>query len=145
MRNLQNVQVKIGSGFETVCPFPVGAIYQSTSSTSPASIYGGEWTPLTDGRFLRPQGSWNNLGGENEHKLTVAEMPSHQHISTDAARSCNVSSGSGYTVPCYNSYGNNGGWTSWTGGSTAHNNIPPHIEHVIAGIEFPNILGGVLC
>lgn len=79
MRNLQNVQVRTGSGFETVCPFPVGAIYQSTSSTSPASIYGGGWTPLTDGRFLRPQGSWNNLGGENEHKLTVAEMPRHNH------------------------------------------------------------------
>ncbi len=79
MRNLQNVQVRTGSGFEKVCPFPVGAIYQSTSSTSPASIYGGGWTSLTDGRFLRPQESWNNLGGENEHKLTVAEMPSHSH------------------------------------------------------------------
>lgn len=126
MRNLQNVQVKIGSGFETVCPFPVGAIYQSTNSISPASIYGGGWIPLTDGRFLRPQGSWNDLGGENEHTLTIAEMPRHQHISTDAARSCNVGSGSGYTVPCYNAYGNNGGWTSWTGDSAAHNNIPAY-------------------
>ena len=79
MRNLQNVQVRIGSGFETVCPFPVGAIYQSTNPTSPASIYGGGWTSLTDGRFLRPQGSCNDLGGENEHKFTVVEMQSHSH------------------------------------------------------------------
>lgn len=126
MRNLQNVQVKIGSGFETVCPFPVGAIYQSTNSTSPASIYGGEWTPLTDGRFLRPQGSWNNLGGENEHTLTVAEMPSHQHMSTDTGRTGNMGNGAGYTAPVVNSYGGNAAYTSWTGGSAAHNNIPAY-------------------
>lgn len=126
MRNLQNIQVRIGSGFETVCPFPVGAIYQSTSSTSPAYIYGGGWTPLTDGRFLRPQGSWNNLGGENEHTLTVAEIPSHQHMSTDAGRTGNIGSGAGYTAPIINNYGGNAAYTSWTGGSAAHNNIPAY-------------------
>ena len=124
MRDLQNVQVKIGSGFEKVCPFPVGAIYQSTSSTSPAYIYGGGWTSLTDGRFLRPQGSWNNLGGENEHTLTVAEMPSHQHRSTDAGKTGNTGSGAGYTVPVINSYGGGAAYTSWEGYSAAHNNIP---------------------
>ena len=103
MRNLQNVQVRTGSGFETVCPFPVGAIYQSTSSTSPASIYGGGWTPLTDGRFLRPQGSWNNLGGENEHKLTVAEMPSHSHtyFEMQSAGNWAVSGGKWRTLQWY--------------------------------------------
>ena len=126
MRNLQNVQVKIGSGFETVCPFPVGAIYQSTDSTSPASIYGGGWTSLTDGRFLRPQGSWNNLGGENEHTLTVAEIPSHQHMSTNAGRTGNFSNGAGYTAPVINSYGGGATYTSWTGGSAAHNNVPAY-------------------
>ena len=122
MRNLQNVQVRTGSGFETVCPFPVGAIYQSTSSTSPASIYGGGWTPLTDGRFLRPQGSWNNLGGENEHKLTVAEMPSHSHtyFEMQSVGSWAVNGGSGGLF--------NGIWknTSHTGDNAAHNNIPAY-------------------
>ena len=126
MRNLQNVQVKIGSGFETVCPFPVGAIYQSTSSTSPASIYGGGWSALTDGRFLRPQGSWNGLGGENEHHLTVAEMPAHRHKSTDIGRTGNFGSGAGYTAPVVNDYGGNAAYTSGTGGSAAHNNIPAY-------------------
>ena len=31
--------------------FPVGFIYQSTSSTSPASLYGGSWERI-QGRFL---------------------------------------------------------------------------------------------
>lgn len=126
MRNLQNVQVRIGSGFETVCPFPVGAIYQSTNPTSPASIYGGGWTPLTDGRFLRPQGSWNNLGGENEHTLTIAEIPRHQHMSTEIGRSGNFASGAGYTAPVINNYGGAGTYTSFTGNSQSHNNIPAY-------------------
>lgn len=126
MRNLQNIQVRTNSGFETVCPFPVGAIYQSTNSTSPASIYGGGWTSLTDGRFLRPQGSWNNLGGEDTHTLTVAEMPSHIHRSTDAGRTGNFTNGAGYTAPVVNGYGGNAAYTSWEGGSAAHNNIPAY-------------------
>ena len=66
--NLQNFQVKSGSFFTTLNPFPVGYIYMSTSSTSPASIYGGTWQSLTDGKFLRPNGSWNSTGGANSHK-----------------------------------------------------------------------------
>lgn len=125
MRNLQNVQVKIGSGFETVCPFPVGAIYQSTSSTSPASIYGGGWTPLTDGRFLRPQGSWNNLGGENEHKLTVAEMPSHSHMFHGRSNSI-AQQGSNCWITEYLATNNHDAFIAHTGGNTAHNNIPAY-------------------
>lgn len=70
MRNLQQVQVRTSSGFEKICPFPVGYIYMSTQSTSPASIYGGTWVSLTDGAFLRASGSWNSRGGAstNTHK-----------------------------------------------------------------------------
>lgn len=124
MRNLQNVQVRTGSGFETVCPFPVGAIYQSTSSTSPASIYGGGWTSLTDGRFLRPQGSWNNLGGENEHKFTVAEMPSHKHKADWSPQDGNsgiIRLGGSTPNP-----GNAEGNIRAEGGNKPHNNVPAY-------------------
>lgn len=127
MRNLQNIQVKIGSGFETVCPFPVGAIYQSTNSTSPASIYGGSWTSLTDGRFLRPYGSWNNLGGENEHKLTVAEMPSHDHALRNTGRSTNGPGTFGVVDPWATGDSNaydHGTW--YRGEDKPHNNIPAY-------------------
>lgn len=46
----------------------VGAVYQSSQPTSPASLFGGTWSPLTDGRFLRPDNSWRTLGGSNEHR-----------------------------------------------------------------------------
>ena len=47
--------------------YPVGAIYMATNATSPAEMFGGTWSPLTDGRFLRPMGSYNSLGGTTEH------------------------------------------------------------------------------
>ena len=74
MINIQNIAVKANSSFQTVCPFPVGYIYQSTNSTSPANIFGGSWTALTDGRFLRPNGSWNSTGGQNQHSHPAGGM-----------------------------------------------------------------------
>ena len=47
--------------------YPVGTIYTATNATSPAEMFGGTWSPLTDGRFLRPMGSYNSLGGTTEH------------------------------------------------------------------------------
>ena len=47
--------------------YPVGAVYQSSQPTSPAALFGGTWSQLTDGRFLRPYNSWRDLGGSNEH------------------------------------------------------------------------------
>lgn len=44
MVNLQNIQVKSGSNFTTVCPFPVGYIYMSSTNTSLASVFGGTWS-----------------------------------------------------------------------------------------------------
>ena len=67
MRELSTLQVNTGSTFEGFCPFPVGYIYQSTDSTSPADLYGGTWSALSDGRFLQPSGSWNSTGGAETH------------------------------------------------------------------------------
>lgn len=72
----QDLYVNTGE-FEKVCPFPIGYIYLSTSSTSPATIYGGTWTALTDSKFLRPSGSWNSTGGSQ--KISVNQIPSHRH------------------------------------------------------------------
>lgn len=72
--NLQNFYVKSDSTFTTLIPFPVGYIYMSTNGTSPASIYGGTWQALTDGRFLRPNGSWNSTGGQNQHSHSAGGM-----------------------------------------------------------------------
>lgn len=68
MRELSQVRVKVQEQFENICPFPIGYIYMSSNSTSPADIYGGNWTQLTDNRFLRPSTTWNSTGGSSTHQ-----------------------------------------------------------------------------
>lgn len=58
--------------------YPVGAIYQSTASTSPASLFGGSWSQITS-RFLYNTTFSTGTGGESSHTLTESEMPSHSH------------------------------------------------------------------
>lgn len=57
--------------------YPVGALYISYTSTSPASLFGGSWTQIT-GRFLRAAND-ANTGGADTVTLTTAQMPSHTH------------------------------------------------------------------
>ena len=68
--------------------YPVGSIYISYSTTSPASFLGGTWEYFAGGRTLvgrDTSGSdvsfvtTGNTGGEKTHTLTVSEMPSHTH------------------------------------------------------------------
>ena len=68
MINLQNVKAKNGSTWHTLCPFPVGFIYMSYTNTSPASTFGGGWTPIT-GRFLYANNS-TSAGGSNTASFT---------------------------------------------------------------------------
>ena len=139
MINIQNIQVKASNSFQTVCPFPVGYIYQSTNSTSPASIFGGTWTALNDGRFMRYSGSWNATGGESEHTLVSTELPRHCHaIPYLAAWGQSGNSGSlGWTYTVQNADSAGGYWNTYTradvrdastanGYGSAHNNLPPY-------------------
>lgn len=66
MIDLQDVKVKNSSDWDSICPFPVGAYYISNTSTSPASIFGGTWSQITDGRFMRPATN-TSVGGSNSH------------------------------------------------------------------------------
>lgn len=61
--------------------YPVGSIYLSVNSTSPATLFGGLWTQLKD-RFLLGASSTYSVGstgGAATHKLSVDEMPRHAH------------------------------------------------------------------
>ena len=144
MRNLQNIQVRTGSGFETVCPFPVGAIYQSTSSqVQPASMAeGGHLSQMVDsldrkglGIILAEKMRTNSLSqkcqaifiiiqlyykGIVNLELTPMECIKPMHMIKD-----NFRLGLRAVMP--------------------HITTFPHTEHATAGIELPNILGGVLC
>ena len=57
--------------------YPVGSIYKSTNSMSPAELFGGTWERIKD-QFLLASGDTytaGSTGGEAEHTLTQAEIP----------------------------------------------------------------------
>ena len=54
--------------------YPVGAIYLSYSSVTPADLFGGTWSSITTG-VLRAKGA-NSTGGADTHTLTNAQLPS---------------------------------------------------------------------
>lgn len=68
--------------------YPIGAIYMSTVSTNPATLFKiGNWEALPAGRVLLAQGTstWGvnysagGTGGEDKHTLTVNESAPHNH------------------------------------------------------------------
>lgn len=61
--------------------YPVGSIYLSVNTTSPATLFGGTWERIKD-KFLLGVGdtySLNDTGGEAQHTLVQSEIPAHTH------------------------------------------------------------------
>lgn len=58
---------------------PVGSFYFSIQSTSPSSLFGGQWTQVT-GAAIRGYTSTGYVGNDS-HTLTTNEIPSHNHVS----------------------------------------------------------------
>ena len=66
---------------------PVGSIYESTDSTSPADLFGGTWEAMDPGRVLVSAGTAStgtvynagDKGGEEAHQLTESENGPHAH------------------------------------------------------------------
>lgn len=53
------ITTKINDIWKTI--YPVGALYLSVNSTSPASLFGGTWTQIAQGRALFGAGSLNSI------------------------------------------------------------------------------------
>jgi len=117
--------------------WPVGSIYQSSSSTSPASFWGGTWERIKD-RFLLAAGDTyaaGSTGGEAKHTLTTDEMPSHFHY----VRIGNKSGSRSSRYITYDEGTNVSYWpgteeatsTTKVGSSQPHNNMPPYIAKYI--------------
>ncbi len=111
--------------------YPVGSIYMSVSSTSPASLFGGTWEQLKD-RFLLGAGSTytnGNTGGSATHKLSVNEIPSHSHPVKERNNGQSVTT-TGWSLSIENGkYTSNTAdmYVGNTGGGAAHNNMPPYL------------------
>ena len=123
--------------------YPVGSIYLSVNSTSPASLFGGTWEQLKD-RFLLGAGSAyaaGSTGGEAAHTLSINEIPSHAgHLYGNAGgvngkgdakgawlKEININSS--LTTSYGWNYKNNEYYpvNRSLGGGAAHNNMPPYL------------------
>lgn len=122
--------------------YPVGSIYMSVNSTSPATLFGGTWARIT-GRFLlaaTDNGSSGasqaagNTGGAATVTLTAEQsgLPKHTHTATTkyaqtagtgTARYHIASSGS-TTSTNFVTISNN----TAQGASEAHENMPPYLS-----------------
>lgn len=120
--------------------YPVGSIYMSTSSTSPATIFGGGTWEQIENRFLLAAGSEyeaGTTGGETEHALELEEMPSHAHpIYAPNAGGAEEGAALGFPtvgdkktwwVEASKTGVRGGGKGEKDGEARAHNNMPPYI------------------
>lgn len=116
--------------------YPVGSIYMSVNSTSPAALFGGTWERIQD-TFLLAAGTNHaagSTGGEENHVLTVNEMPSHNHNYAQYVGCVGWTGSSNWNVVKTT---NNDGYTNTNtsgymstfnkGGGQAHNNMPPFL------------------
>jgi chemotaxis protein histidine kinase CheA len=116
--------------------YPIGSYYWSENDTSPEELFGGKWKKI-EGRFLFASDSNHYVGqtgGEERHKLTLDEMPSHSHgyqkfKYKDYWNAENKASGNSYYFLERDSSTNNieSSTTESKGNSQSHNNMPPYL------------------
>lgn len=121
----------------SLAAYPVGAIYISYNSTSPASLFGGSWTRLSGFfPFFNTSVDYKTHGSAT-HTLSISEMPSHSHtIRTNDGTNTwpryyktNAKAGDLWNLLTWNSSntgGNGQPYLTNTGGGGAHNNMPPY-------------------
>lgn len=135
--NMYEQIVELKSQIAAPSQVPVGQIIELDSSVTanPSTLFGyGTWTPFGAGRVTIGSGSATDIngetkafnagstGGEYNHRLTTAELPSHTHgITIENTRGVG-SDGAEDGKSSFTS-----GTTQATGGNQSHNNIQPYI------------------
>jgi hypothetical protein len=109
--------------------YPVGSIYTSVVSTSPATHFGGTWEAFAQGKVVVGLDSADtdfdtvgNTGGAKTHTLITDEIPSHTHSMSIENASGTGSTGSSNGASSFSTVN-----TSATGGGQAHNNLQPYV------------------
>ena len=138
------IMVRIPTYLDLDTVYPVGSVYISVNSTSPASLFGGTWELIQNKFLLGTDDLVNigNTGGEATHILTTQEMPSHEHrvivipegSSSNYAIAIDGRGEAGSTNPIISwttTVDRNNVWAQATGGGQAHNNMPPYIKVAI--------------
>lgn len=125
MINLSAIQIKNDNGWDRACPFPVGYVYISSNSTSPANIYGGTWSEITGGRYFRANETWDT-GGSNT--ISVSQIPSHAHGQGAPYYGDNTGSHTGHTT-YWGRYSNTTRPDTYnSGGATVLSNVPRRVR-----------------
>lgn len=58
--------------------YPIGAIFASTSSTSPSNMFGGTWSQIVnDSCLMACSNNVGNYGGSKN--ITIENLPPHRH------------------------------------------------------------------
>ena len=76
MASVGTIKYKNGSSWVDIL-HPVNSFYISYASTSPANLFDGTWTQVTDAALRGATGT--GYVGSDSHTLTTNEMPSHKH------------------------------------------------------------------
>ena len=117
---------------------PVGSLYISENSTSPAELFGGTWERI-EGKFIMGAGDTypaGSTGGEAKVAITVEQMPRHKHdwIGVMNKRKGEIDHSNyapdiseDYLVSSYNSKAG----VQYAGEGKPHNNIPPYYSMYI--------------
>lgn len=139
--NNQASQMYISAEGSPLIYYPVGSYYETSDSTfNPNNEWGGTWELEAEG-LVHIGAGLNYIigatGGEEKHKLTIAEMPSHTHVQNQHRHGMGElwSEGSGSTN-AYILTSNRERMTRYTayvtptnqntGGDGDHNNMQPY-------------------
>ena len=131
--------------------YPVGSIFMSIESTSPASLYGGQWSTVTN--CALGHGLMYDAGeyfGSNTHTLTIKELPAHTHTVANVIydygwqkptdNKAHPDNGAGVNTP----FGNGTITTSSTGGGRLVFGCPKNLQRQHLGTHCLEFSGEVL-
>lgn len=113
--------------------YPVGSVLAFTQNVDPNTLFHGQtWARFAKGRTLvgvnesdTTFATVGKTGGEQTHKLTTSEMPSHTH-NVQGGASNGTKAGLQSYASYFSSYRTISGAAYATGGGGAHNNLQPY-------------------
>lgn len=149
MANVKELLINGVNIFDLI--YPVGSVVILKDSTNPSELYGGTWTRVKGKTIVGVDEDDDSFktsgltGGEKTHKLTIEEMPSHNHDFKNGSHTWYWGTGSGTvyaptnvasgSVPSpYNYMSTVQGANTTTnnsGGGQSHNNLPPYVTYYI--------------
>ena len=113
--------------------YPIGSIYMTVSDTNPFETFKfGVWEKI-ENRFLLASSNIHmngETGGEENHTLTINEIPKHSHkMKYDSVGWTAIKQSSGTNgIVEYNKSSYDGQYsTEEVGNGNAHNNMPPYL------------------